>query len=99
TGKDPSAFVPDEYRAQIFSPPYLFQGPRPTITGSPSVVQYGSNFQVSTPDAASISSVSLIRPAAVTHSFDQSTRRVSLPFTASNATLTIPTPAHRTPPP
>ena len=93
TGNDTSAFVPDEYNAQIFSPPYLFKGPRPTITGSPSVVQYGSNFQVSTPDAASISSVSLIRPAAVTHSFDQSTRRVSLPFTVSNGTLNVQAPA------
>ena len=79
--------------AQIFSPPYLFKGPRPTITGSPSVVQYGSNFQVSTPDASSIASVSLVRTAAVTHSFDQSTRRVSLPFTASNGTLNVQAPA------
>ena len=80
--------------AQIFSPPYLFNGPRPTITSSPSVVQYGSNFQVSTPDAASITSVSLIRPAAVTHSFDQSARRVSLPFTVSNGTLNVQAPAN-----
>ena len=87
-------FVPDERNGQIFSPPYLFKGPRPTITSSPSVVQYGSNFQVSTPDASSISSVSLIRTAAVTHSFDQSTRRVSLPFTASNGTLNVQAPAN-----
>jgi Domain of unknown function (DUF4082)/Domain of unknown function (DUF1929)/Bacterial Ig domain/Fibronectin type III domain len=86
--------VPNEYNAQIFSPPYLFNGPRPTITSSPSVVQYGSNFQVSTPDAASISSVSLIRPSAVTHSFNQSTRRVSLPFTVSNGTLNVQAPAN-----
>ena len=84
--------VPDELSAQIFSPPYLFKGPRPTITSSPSVVQYGSNFQVSTPDAASITSVSLIRTAAVTHFFDQSTRRVSLPFTASNGVLNVQAP-------
>ena len=86
--------VPNELNAQIFSPPYLFKGPRPTITSSPSVVQYGSNFQVSTPDAASITSVSLIRPAAVTHSFDQSARRVSLPFTVSNGTLNVQAPAN-----
>ena len=86
--------VPNEDNAQIFSPPYLFNGPRPTITSSPSVVQYGSNFQVSTPDAASITSVSLIRPAAVTHSFDESTRRVSLSFTASNGTLNVQAPAN-----
>ena len=86
--------VPNELNYQIFSPPYLFNGPRPTITSSPSVVQYGSNFQVSTPDAASITSVSLIRPAAVTHSFDQSARRVSLPFTVSNGTLNVQAPAN-----
>ena len=85
--------VPNELNAQIFSPPYLFKGPRPTITSSPSVVQYGSNFQVSTPDAASITSVSLIRTAAVTHFFDESTRRVSLPFTASNGVLNVQAPA------
>ena len=86
--------VPNELNYQIFSPPYLFNGPRPTITSSPSVVQYGSNFQVSTPDAASITSVSLIRPAAVTHSFDQSARRVSLSFTASDGTLNVQAPAN-----
>ena len=85
--------VQDEDNYQIFSPPYLFKGPRPTITSSPSVVQYGSNFQVSTPDAASITSVSLIRTAAVTHSFDESTRRVSLSFTASNGVLNVQAPA------
>ena len=57
-------------------------------------MQYGSNFQVSTPDAASITSVSLIRPAAVTHFFDQSARRVSLPFTVSNGTLNVQAPAN-----
>ena len=86
--------VPNELNAQIFSPPYLFNGPRPTITSSPSVVQYGSNFQVSTPDASSITSVSLIRPAAVTHSFDQSSRRVSLSFTTSNGALNVQAPAN-----
>ncbi len=86
--------VPNEKTAQIFSPPYLFKGPRPTITSSPSMVQYGSNFQVSTPDASSITSVSLIRPAAVTHSFDESARRVSLSFTVSNGTLNVQAPAN-----
>ncbi len=86
--------VPNELNAQIFSPPYLFNGARPTITNSPSTVQYGSNFQVTTPDAASITSVSLIRPAAVTHSFDESARRVSLQFTVSNGALNVQAPAN-----
>ena len=91
TGDKPG--VPNDLTAQIFSPPYLFNGPRPTITSSPATVQYGSNFQVSTPDAASISSVSLIRTAAVTHFFDESARRVSLPFTVSNGVLNVQAPA------
>ncbi len=94
TGSDPSAAVPNELNAQIFSPPYLFNGPRPAITGSPSVVQYGTSFSVSTPDAASIKSVSLIRTAAVTHSFDESSRRVSLAFTVGSGTLSIRAPAN-----
>jgi len=94
TGDDTSAFVPDERNAQVFSPPYLFKGPRPTITSSPSMVHYGSNFRVSTPDASSITSVSLVRTAAVTHSFDQSARRVSLPFTASNGALNVQAPTN-----
>jgi fibronectin type 3 domain-containing protein len=94
TGDESGQGVPNEFSAQIFSPPYLFKGPRPTIASSPSVVQYGSSFQVSTPDASSITSVSLIRTAAVTHSFDQSTRRVSLPFTASNGTLNVQAPVN-----
>jgi chitodextrinase len=94
TGDDTSANVPNEYNAQILSPPYLFNGPRPAITSSPSVVQYGSPFSVSTPDAASIQSVSLIRSGAATHSFDESARRVSLPFTTSNGVLTVQAPAN-----
>ncbi len=86
--------VTNELNAQIFSPPYLFKGTRPTIASSPSTVQYGSSFQVSTPDASSITSVSLIRPAAVTHFFDQSSRRVSLSFTVSSGTLNVQAPAN-----
>ena len=40
-------------RGEIFSPPYLFKGPRPTITAAPTETQYGSTFVVDTPDAAS----------------------------------------------
>ena len=30
-----------EVRTEVFSPPYLFQGPRPAISGSPDVGGYG----------------------------------------------------------
>ena len=40
-GGDPG--VSDQKSAQIFSPPYLFKGPRPTIASAPSTVSYGSS--------------------------------------------------------
>ena len=37
--------------AEIYSPPYLFRGPRPTITSAPTSVAYGQSFFVGTPNA------------------------------------------------
>src|SRR6516162_6832961 len=36
---------------EIFSPPYLFKGARPTITSAPTDVTYGNSFTVTTPNA------------------------------------------------
>lgn len=85
--------VPDQTSAEFFSPPYLFKGPRPTISQAPQKIIYGSSFTVTTPDAASISKVVLIRTGAVTHAFDQNTRYVPLTFTVSNSSLTVSAPA------
>ncbi len=79
--------------AQIFSPPYLFKGPRPTISSSPSNAPYGSDFIIGTPDAATITTVALIRAAAVTHAFDHNQRYVPLTFTASAGGLLAAAPA------
>ena len=78
--------------AQIYSPPYLFKGARPTVTGAPATAAYGSTFTVSTPDAAEITSVALIRPGAVTHAWDQNQRYVPLTFTADSGSLSVDAP-------
>ena len=57
--------------AEIFSPPYLFQGARPTITSAPMGIIYGQKFTVTTPDAASIAQVTLVRLGSATHGFNQ----------------------------
>ena len=54
----------EEMKIEIYSPPYLFKGPRPTITSAPSTVQYGASTFVATPDAAGIASVSLVQTCA-----------------------------------
>src|SRR6185503_1600553 len=84
----------NQTRAELFSPPYLFKGARPTIASAPAVVQYGSTFTVTTADAASIAMVSLIRPGAVTHAFDEDQRFLSLAFTAGSGVLKIEAPAN-----
>jgi hypothetical protein len=79
--------------AQIYSPPYLFQGPRPEITAAPAAADYGATFTVGTSDPASVTSVALIRPSAVTHAYDMNQRYVPLAFTAGAGGLEVTAPA------
>lgn len=84
--------------AEIFNPPYLFAGPRPSIGAAPSEIHYNQKFEVQTPDAARIKRVTLLRLGAVTHSFDHNQRFVSLKFEldplAITPTLIVAGPLH-----
>ena len=82
------------YSGEIYSPPYLFKGARPTITSVPSIVNYGSSFTVATPDAASIQKVALIRTPSVTHAFDENQRYIPLSFTTGSGQLTVQAPSN-----
>jgi hypothetical protein len=87
-------FGVDQPSAEIYSPPYLFKGPRPTITSAPTQVAYGASFAVQTPDAATVSAVSLIRSGSVTHAINMDQRFMSLTFQAGSGTLTVHAPAN-----
>src|SRR5262249_26366626 len=67
-GVDPSPGAPqrDQRAMEMFNPPYLAIGVRPTITTAPGSAAYGASFDVDTPDAARIDAVALLRPASVT---------------------------------
>jgi Domain of unknown function (DUF1929)/Bacterial Ig domain len=87
--------------AEVFTPPYLFKkdgsgqlAPRPVITGAPGTVSHGTSFQITTPDAASIRKVGLVRLGSQTHSVEMEQRYVPLSFTAGNGTLTASVPAN-----
>jgi len=84
----------DEPSAEIFSPPYLFQGARPTVTFASATVSYGSTFSVITPDSADIVAVTLVRPGAVTHAYNQDQRFLNLSFTTTSDELTVTAPAN-----
>lgn len=86
--------APDQPNAQIYSPPYLFKGPRPTITSAPASVAYGETMAFESPQAASIAKVSLVNLASVTHTADWNQHFVDLPFTRNGTTLTISAPAN-----
>jgi hypothetical protein len=79
---------------EIFSPPYLFKGARPTITAAPGTAAFNAQVTVTTPDAASIGSVMLIRPGSVTHQIDSDQRALPLSFTAGSGQLTVRMPAN-----
>jgi PKD repeat protein len=99
-GSGEASGAPNQKNAEIFSPPYLFKGARPSITDAPSAIGYGSTFVVTTPDATDIAGVSLIRLGSVTHAFDMNQRFQRLGFTrtAEGLTVAAPTSAQRTPP-
>lgn len=78
---------------EIYSPPYLFAGSRPTIASSPATVGYGQTFGVTTPDASSIARVELISPGAATHDFNMGQRFVNLSYSVAGGQLTVTGPA------
>ena len=87
--------------AEIFNPPYLYKGSRPTITSAPSFAAYDSTFAVGTAPGA-VAKVSLIRLGAVTHANNWGQRFMWLDFTRDPATdvihVTAPADANLAPP-
>jgi Domain of unknown function (DUF1929) len=85
----PAAF---EQRIEIYSPPYLFRGPRPTIAGGPQQVPLGSSATFTTSNPADIQKIRLIHPSAATHVTDVEQRSIALAFTrtAHGVQLRIP---------
>jgi hypothetical protein len=85
--------------AEIFTPPYLFKkdgsgelAPRPEIAGAPGSISHGTSFQITTPNAASIQKVGLIRLGSQTHSVEMEQRYLPLSFTAGAGTLSASVP-------
>ncbi len=91
-GSDSGASTQNSY--EIYSPPYLFEGPRPSIISAPASITYGQAFTITTPDAANIASVAIIRPGATTHANHMDDQRyVDLSWTEQSDQLTVTAPA------
>jgi hypothetical protein len=68
----------EELRMEVFSPPYLFAGPRPEISGAPTEWKYGQTVAIQSPQAGDIRWASLIKNGVTTHSFNTGQRLVDL---------------------
>lgn len=78
---------------EVWSPPYLFRGPRPQITTVQRGIGYRETFDISTPDAGLIESVVLLRTPSPDHANDSDQRALRLEFTrrgADRLTATAP---------
>jgi galactose oxidase len=91
-GRLPGTSTPQP-TAEVFSPPYLFQGPRPRITAAPAGIVPGDGFHVVTPDATHVSRVTLLRLGSATHAFDMNQRFLELAFTRNGDGLDVKAPA------
>jgi galactose oxidase len=90
-GSEPNDPRDSHRNAQIFHPPYLFQGPRPEIASAPEEIAYGETFslEISGPD---IGKVTWIRLPSVTHAFDQNQLINVLEFSVDDGSLTVVAP-------
>ena len=92
TGSGDGPGLPRELNAELFSPPYLYQGPRPVIDESPDELGYGQSFFIGTQDAPQVLRVTLVRLGSVTHAFDQSQRFAELDLRRTAGGITARTP-------
>ncbi|MGI0033830.1 MAG: galactose oxidase-like domain-containing protein [Nitrososphaeraceae archaeon] len=85
--------IQDEYRIDVFTPPYLQNESRPEIQNVKEEVQYSQEIVIECDQAEEISSVCLIRPSSVTHSLNTDQRFIELQIistTKSSLTVKIP---------
>jgi hypothetical protein len=94
-GSGDGAGLPDEQNAEIFEPPYLFNGPRPVISTVPALITAGTTVKLTSPDAASITTVSLLRLNSTTHAHDMNQRYLGVSFTRSGTTLSLRMPSSK----
>ena len=95
---DTLVHIPDYPSGEYFLPPYLFRpdgerAARPTITAVPSVVRYGAQVPVLTPNGGSVRQARWIRLGSSTHAFDQNQRANTLAVAPMVGGVTVTTPA------
>ena len=65
---------------EVYSPPYLHWGPRPSIASVQAGIRWGETFTIGSPQAADIKEVVLMRMGSVQHVNDNDVRTLRLAF-------------------
>jgi hypothetical protein len=89
-----------ELRTEFFRPSY-YTATRPTISGAPTVGDYGESITIPTPNASSIAKATLVKLPDTTHHYDANMRRLMLgveSITSSSVTVEAPLNANLAPP-
>ncbi|HEX7167585.1 MAG TPA: galactose oxidase early set domain-containing protein [Acidimicrobiales bacterium] len=77
---------------EIYSPPYLFRGPRPLIAAAPRAVSYGERFLVRS-SGAPVRGAALVRLGSATHSLNTDQRWVGLDAQVAGGAVHLHAPA------
>ena len=88
----------DDVSIEVYSPPYLSAGPRPSIPSNiPTSLPYASTLTVDNSSSPTIDQVMMMRPCAVTHTVDMDQRAIWLKTKpgASAGTLDLAIPSDR----
>ncbi|WP_369132003.1 galactose oxidase-like domain-containing protein [Modestobacter sp. I12A-02662] len=99
-GSNPARRV-EELRIEVYWPPYLFRGGRPTLTLADTTAGYGDTVVATVASERPLRWMHLMRPGAGTHSADNEQRLVDLPFTTGEddeVTVELPASAALAPP-
>ncbi|MCH9031405.1 MAG: DUF1929 domain-containing protein [candidate division Zixibacteria bacterium] len=83
----------NEFTGEIYSPPYLFRGPRPVIDFAPAEVAYGVTFNVRFTSETTSNTICLVRLSSVTHSVNMDQRYVHLADVDGNFNVAVLAPS------
>ncbi|MDI3386947.1 kelch motif-containing protein [Streptomyces sp. B-S-A8] len=81
-----------EQRIGIYTPPYLYNGTRPVLTGGEETIERGTSATFTSRQAKDLKNARLIKPSASTHvtDIDQRSIELGLKTSGDNVTVTVP---------
>jgi hypothetical protein len=86
-GRPPARAASSYSNCEIYSPPYLFRGPRPEIRSAPATLTYSQRFTITCSQADQIRDVTLVRLGSVTHCINMDQRFQRVAFTLQSGVL------------